>query len=93
MLRTCLALFTCACLLASCYSTPNPECAFLCGEADSCPDNYSCATDGWCKRNDITPDYDCMGTTVDAPVVDTTPLIDAPTIDAAGDGDGDGDDD
>ena len=96
MLRTCLALLTSACLLGSCYSTPNPQCAFLCGEANSCPDNYSCATDGWCKRNDINPDFDCMGTTVDARVVDA-PIIDAPIIDAdidaSGDGDGDGDDD
>ncbi len=84
-------------LSASCYTTPKPECAFLCGEADSCPDGYSCATDGWCKRDDVPSTFDCIGNTVDAFVADTAVSIDAPPddaqIDAAGDGDGDGDDD
>jgi hypothetical protein len=82
----------------ACYSTPRPECAFLCGEGGSCPDGYGCADDGWCKRDDVPATFDCVGATVDAQIADTAVSIDAETPDATidsggGDGDGDGDDD
>ena len=99
MTRFWLAVLVGSTLLAtgSCYTTPKPECAFLCGEAESCPDGYSCAGDGWCKRDDVPTTFDCVGATVDAFVADTAVSIDAETfdaqIDSGGDGDGDGDDD
>ncbi len=64
-----------ALLLGACFSTPEPECAFACGQNSVCPDKYRCAGDGWCKRNDVAEDFVCS----------TTPLIDAskPTPDSA----------
>ena len=32
-------------LLAGCYETPKPACAFLCGSGGECPDGYQCSTD------------------------------------------------
>jgi hypothetical protein len=46
-------------LAAGCYDTPEPDCAFQCGEDDACPDDYGCATDGWCKRIDLPDDHVC----------------------------------
>jgi hypothetical protein len=38
-------------LLAGCYETPKPDCLFLCGAGDACPDGYQCAaTDNRCHR-------------------------------------------
>ena len=34
-----------ALLLAGCYETPKPACAFLCGTGGACPDGYACSTD------------------------------------------------
>ena len=36
--------------LAACYSTPQPDCGFLCGPAGECPDNYQCGSDNVCHR-------------------------------------------
>ena len=36
-------------LLAGCYKTPQPPCAFLCGPSGECPVGYSCADDGQCR--------------------------------------------
>jgi hypothetical protein len=33
---------------AGCYETPKPNCAFLCGAAAECPDDYMCGGDGRC---------------------------------------------
>jgi hypothetical protein len=37
-------------LFASCYQTPRPACAFLCGEDGACPDGYECGGDNRCHR-------------------------------------------
>ena len=54
MRRTSLLLATLSlaavALTSGCYDTPKPTCAFLCGDDGACPDGYSCAGDGWCKR-------------------------------------------
>jgi hypothetical protein len=56
----CASLLGAACLVTACYDAPQPECAFLCGTADNaCPDGYSCAADGWCKRNDVDSRFVC----------------------------------
>jgi hypothetical protein len=47
--------------LAGCFDAPSPACSFLCGDGESCPDGYSCATDGVCKRSDVDDDFDCAG--------------------------------
>jgi hypothetical protein len=67
-----------------CFDRPKPECAFLCGADNACPDGYSCAADNWCKRTDVSPTFDCTGGVVDANTTDAPPTPDAPiTPDAA----------
>ncbi|HTM23305.1 MAG TPA: hypothetical protein VL172_22440 [Kofleriaceae bacterium] len=63
--------------LAGCFNQPKPDCAFLCGEASACPDGYSCAADGWCKRDGVSPEPDCGDLPPDA-----TPPADASSADA-----------
>jgi hypothetical protein len=63
-----------ALLWAGCYSTPTPDCAFLCGAGGSCPDEYFCASDGVCKRDGLANTFDCGFT---APP-DAGPPVDAP---------------
>lgn len=46
-------------VLHGCFDRPKPACAFWCGDDGSCPDGYRCATDQWCKRNDIFDDFEC----------------------------------
>jgi hypothetical protein len=79
-------------VLAGCYQTPKPACAFLCGADDACPDGYQCSDDdnrchlveaggGLAACTDSLPDD--AATTIDAPVSepDATPL-DAASADA-----------
>jgi hypothetical protein len=77
-----------AALLASCYDTPRPECAFLCGEGSACPDGYECASDGWCKRSDVDPSFVCeVDDGDDDAAVNDAATGDGPTGDApTGDG-------
>lgn len=42
-----------------CFSKPQPDCAFLCGAGDACPDGYFCAGDGVCKRDGLAETFDC----------------------------------
>ena len=45
------------CLLAptaGCFSPQQPGCAFSCAGDQLCPENYFCAGDGFCHRNDGT---------------------------------------
>lgn len=58
MSRLLFAVFT-ALTLAACYDTPRPACAFYCGQDDACPEDYRCASDGWCKRTDTADDFSC----------------------------------
>lgn len=66
--------------LAGCYDTPRPACAFLCGSDNACPSGYTCASDGWCKRDDVGGDYTCGPALPDAAPADAP--IDATEIDA-----------
>lgn len=74
--------------LLACYSTPTPACAFVCGDDNSCPDGYSCAGDGWCKRNGAPENTMCgpQRPPDGAPPADA-PMNDALTSDAAEAGD------
>lgn len=83
MRRCAIALIFGALLVAGCYETPQPVCAFLCGTGDACPDGYDCAPDGFCKRNDVDPNMQCPGVdiAIDASDVDA-PAADADTTDA-----------
>ena len=53
-------------LTAGCFEAPRPECAFLCGQNDTCPEGYTCRGDGWCKREGVADDLDCGQVAVDA---------------------------
>jgi hypothetical protein len=68
--------------LTGCFERPKPECAFLCGEGDSCPNGYACATDGWCKWVGVDPTFDCTGGPVADAATTDAPVVDASTIDA-----------
>jgi hypothetical protein len=37
-------------VVAGCYRTPSPPCAFLCGPDDSCPVGYECRGDNRCHN-------------------------------------------
>lgn len=59
-------------IVAACYAIPRPDCGFICGPGDTCPDGYTCADDHRCHR--IGAPADLMCTTIDAPVpVDASP--------------------
>ena len=65
-------------IAVACYTVPRPDCGFVCGPGNACPDGYTCADDHRCHR--IGAPADLMCTTVDAPLpVDAGP-------DAADDG-------
>lgn len=42
-----------------CFEPEEPACGFACGEEEACPENYRCAPDGWCKRDDVDDDHPC----------------------------------
>lgn len=85
-----------AIFLVTCFSTPKPDCAFLCGAGGACPDGYFCAEDGVCKREDLANTFDCgfvapidAGPPVDAPVGNADAGVDAGAdagVDASGTG-------
>ncbi|HET7503403.1 MAG TPA: hypothetical protein VFK02_20420 [Kofleriaceae bacterium] len=37
-------------IVVACYEVPAPDCGFLCGPEDRCPDGYTCADDHRCHR-------------------------------------------
>jgi len=46
--------------LVGCFDAPSPDCAFLCGPGETCPDGYFCSSgDNWCKRNGLATDFSC----------------------------------
>ncbi|HEU4732628.1 MAG TPA: hypothetical protein VFT22_32255 [Kofleriaceae bacterium] len=52
-------------IVVACYEVPTPDCGFLCGPGDACPDGYTCADDHRCHR-------------IGAPAGLTCPILDAP---------------
>lgn len=54
-----LALAGLALVATACFDAPEPDCAFECGDDGACPDDYGCASDGWCKRIDLPDDHVC----------------------------------
>jgi hypothetical protein len=71
-------------LLAGCYETPRPACAFGCSQDGDCPDGYSCRADSWCKRDDVVDELACAPPVPDAgsAASDAAPT-DAGPVDAA----------
>jgi len=37
-------------IVTACYEVPRPDCGFICGPEDACPDGYTCAGDHRCRR-------------------------------------------
>jgi hypothetical protein len=78
-----LALLLCMVFAAGCFETPQPVCAFLCGNGGDCPDGYDCAPDGFCKRADVNPNMACPGISIEIDASDVdAPLVDAEVPDA-----------
>jgi hypothetical protein len=51
--RACLLVVVLAAAgLGGCFSPRQPGCAFSCAGDQLCPENYVCASDGFCHRND-----------------------------------------
>ena len=44
---------------SACYD--RPTCSFRCGEDSTCPYEYFCATDGWCKLKGTAQGHVCDG--------------------------------
>ncbi len=88
-MRRSLASAALALLVAACYETPKPNCAFRCGSAGECPSGYVCSpADDMCHLPQGDTLLECQqGTTpdgsgtVDAPV--ETPDAPVPKPDAA----------
>ncbi len=63
--------------LTGCFDQPKPACAFLCSDTGGCPDDYTCAADGWCKLSSISPEPTCDQLPPDAtPPADSGPDAD-----------------
>jgi hypothetical protein len=59
-------------IAVACYTVPRPDCGFICGPGEACPDGYTCADDHRCHRIGAPDDLVCA--TVDAPLpVDASP--------------------
>ena len=71
-------LLTLTLLASACYETPRPDCAFLCGPDEECPQGYSC-DDGYCKKDDAPESLECGDPLLDAAPVEEA---DAATPDA-----------
>jgi hypothetical protein len=37
-------------IVAACYEVPTPDCGFVCGPDNACPERYTCADDHRCHR-------------------------------------------
>ena len=59
-----IAVLGIASMGSNCYE--RPTCSFRCAPDNSCPYEYSCAPDGWCKLKGTSPTYQCSGQFVDA---------------------------
>lgn len=69
--------------LGGCFDKPQPACAFWCGDDGACPDGYRCATDQWCKRDDVADGLACGPGPADAAAPDAPGAPDAAAADAA----------
>jgi hypothetical protein len=78
-------------IVAACYEVPTPDCGFLCGPDNACPDTYTCASDRHCHRIGAPANLVCSTPDGGAPSTDAS-AIDA-AIDAAIDGQPDAMDD
>jgi len=65
-----LSLATVLAVVAACYDVPTPDCGFLCGPGDACPEGYTCANDHRCHRTGAPPSLMCgpPDAAVDAPL-------------------------
>jgi hypothetical protein len=44
----------------ACYSPQLRDCVFSCGEQDRCPEGLTCASDGWCRVDALSPACPCI---------------------------------
>lgn len=77
------------CILAGCYSAPQPDCGFFCSSAGECPADYHCAADGICHLDGTPADTNCgRDAGVDARIPDTTGDVSPPQVSLFNPGDG-----
>ena len=67
------------CLMAACYSAPQPDCGFICGPSGECPADYQCASDNRCHRRGTPASLVCAPDAAPPP-----PPRDADGIDTVG---------
>ena len=67
-------------IVASCYDVPEPDCGFICGPSEACPNDYTCADDHYCHRVGALPGLVCAPP--DAPRSVTDAAADAAALDA-----------
>ena len=72
--------------MAACYSTPQPDCGFVCGPAGDCPTDYACAADNRCHRNGTPESLMCAPPDAAISMRDTI-NFDSPGPDAPADAD------
>jgi hypothetical protein len=65
-------------IAAACYEVPTPDCGFLCGPGDACPDGYTCADDHRCHRSGAAAGLICP--ILDAAVPDMPDVPDVPDM-------------
>jgi hypothetical protein len=75
-------------VIAACYDVPAPDCGFVCGPNNACPDGYSCGSAQRCRRVDAPLTVVCSASDIDAGPRGSRPS-DA-SIDTSGGGSGGG---
>jgi hypothetical protein len=48
-------------IVVACYDLPTPDCGFVCGPDNGCPDGYTCADDHYCHRIGAPSALVCAG--------------------------------
>jgi hypothetical protein len=61
-----LALALAGTVIAACYDVPAPDCGFVCGPNNACPDGYSCGSAQRCRRIDAPVTVVCSASDIDA---------------------------
>src|SRR5512144_1161541 len=57
-------------IVAACYEIPKPDCGFVCGPANACPDSYTCGSDHHCHRIGAPANLVCNPADGDVPGTD-----------------------
>ncbi|HEY3805796.1 MAG TPA: Ig-like domain-containing protein [Kofleriaceae bacterium] len=72
--------------VVSCYRVPEPDCGFICGAGNSCPDDYTCGSDTICHRIGALASTVCVRNDggLDAPILSPMVVSEVPSDGASG---------